>query len=225
MAGVGGFSPLPLRLGGGISRVETIYRSLCAGRGTAYDTSDSSNVVPEIMAEARAIEALWSANRRLSLQWDPMRMTDFLGRWEAIFAVKPSKADTLLARRLRLVPKFRALIGPIQSTVADVASSLLGASFIAVEYTDLAHAHTGWPGGSPPDPAAWFSTICHLVIRVKQTGGQTFAEFVKLLGIARAELRNLLPVYTTFDFGVFNSGGVGGFLLDERDLDLETFDP
>lgn len=222
MSKLGGFSPLPMRLGGGQTRVETLYKSLNESLGTAYDVSDESNVTAETMAEARALDAVWSSNRRMSLQWDPRRMTDFLSRWEKIFAVAPSPGDSDNARRAVLQGKFLALIGP--STLEDVVMPIASASFVGIEYTELVDAVPKWPGNSFPDE--WHSNVAHIVIRVKFTANQTLAEFWRMKSKLTAFLNDYLPAWVTFDIAIFReSTGLSGFYLDERNLDFETFLP
>lgn len=224
----GGFTPWPLRFGGGEPNLRALYESLNLSLGPAYDTSDLSNVTAETMAEARALDAVWSANRRMSLQWDPERMTDFMERWETIFGLRPGVSDSIAERRTILQAKFLALIGP--SSLEDSVTLLLGASFVEVVRTSLADAYQRWPENGYPDD--WISNTAHILIRVQYANNQTEAEFLKLMAKLGLMLDDLLPAWTSWDWGAFNEAGAEGFFLDDPlgagpppyNLNYETFD-
>ena len=224
MPNLGGYCPLPLRLGGGESTVRVIYESLNNGLGSAYDTTDASTVTAETSADARTIEALWSANARLTNQWDPRRMTDFIGRWEKIFALVPAVDDSDNTRRTRLAAKFQALGGPLYATTELICSTILGDAYIGVEYTSLADSHSNWPGGTPPQPDMWSSTVAHILVRVEQPANATVVEFLGLLNETMAFLGDFLPAWVTFDWGLYADNDTNGFYLDENNLDYQTFD-
>lgn len=215
----GGFSPFPMRFGGGVPRVKTLYDSLNQARGTAYDISDASNVTAETMAEARALNAVWSANRRMALQWDPSRMTDFVARWEAIFDLHPGPNDSDVARRAALGAKFAALIGP--DALLDIVTLLAGANLVGIEFTSLTDAQVRWPENGYP--TSWTSNTAHILIRVRFTANQTLAEFWDMRATVSKALNDLLPSWTTFDIGTYRPDGVSnGFFLDERNLNYEV---
>ncbi len=224
MPNIGGYCPLPLRLGGGESRLREIYESLNDGLGTAYDTSDSSPVTAETEADASTIEAVWSANERLKNQWDPNALTDFLSRWEKIFGLSPKRTDSDNLRRAKVALKFRALGGAVYATLSDTCTALLGSAFVGIEYTDLAHANAHWPGGSPAEVDQWSSTIAYILIRITLPGSLTLHEFLAKLRETLSFLADVLPVWVVFNYGAFNSTAANGFLLDDpMNLDWETF--
>jgi uncharacterized protein DUF2313 len=225
MPTIGGYSPMPFRVGGGQSRLRDIYESLNDGLGSAYDTTDASTVTAETKADATTIEAVWSANERLKNQWDPNRLTDFLERWQKIFGLSHKSTDSDNKRRARVAAKFKALGGPLYASLNDICVALLGDAFVDIEYTDLAHASTHWPGGSPAEPTKWSSTIAYILFRVTPPASLTFNEFIATVNDFMAFMGDFLPCWDTFNWGVFNSGGVNGFLLDDpKNLDWETFD-
>lgn len=222
----GGRNPFPFRLGGGKSRQQAIYESLNMGLGTAFDTSDASTVTAETSADARAIAAIWSANKRHQNQFDPRRMTDMLPRWEAIFAVRPSVTDSDNARRAILTLKFQALGGPLYATIEEICAAFLGNILIGVEYIDLTHVNANWPGGTPPQPTMWNSNIDHILVRVVRPGqevGITRQQYFEKLREMMSFMRDYLAAHCTLDWGCFNVGGTRGFKLDEPNLDIETF--
>ncbi len=224
MPAFGGFSTFPIRFGGGETRIKTIYDSLNESLGTGYDTSYASNVTAETMAEARAIAAVWSASRRMSLQWDPMRMSDFVGRWEKIFGVIPAPSDSMSARQAVLALKFRALAGPIAGNVEDAASTLLGDAYVGVEFTTPAQANQSWPSSTPPSATNFYSFVAHILVRVQQPSTMTFSQFITLMGKLTSMLDDLLPAWVSSDWGMFGANGLNGFYLDENNLDAQTFD-
>ncbi len=217
----GGSSPFPLRFGGGKTRLQSIVDSLGVARGTAYDVSQPSNVYAEDMAIARCVEALWSANARLANQWDPARMTDFLERWEAILEVPPAIGDSLRTRRQRVAGKLKAATGPTAQIVSDACAALLGSMFVQVEFTPLATAVQQWPANG--FATSWYSTTCHIVVRLTQPSTVSNAQYYQAKGLCVQLLDSILPAYMTFDVAKYSSVVVSQFLLDDpANLDNET---
>jgi hypothetical protein len=216
---LGGFAHLPVRLGGGEPRVETIYNSLNQARGTAYDTTDESNVTAETLAQARAIDAAWGANERMSLQTDPRRMSDFLSRWEKILRLHPGPDDTVVARRSAVQVKFLAWIGP--AGLEDLVAEIAGDSFIGIELTALADSVPRWPPNGYPNN--FTSNCAHILVRVRFGANQTMAEFWDMRARLSRTLADFLPAHMTFDIGTYRVGGGTGFFLDERNLNYSTF--
>ena len=223
MPAFGGLTPMPLRLGGGRPRAATIVDGINAGMGTAYDVTQPSTVYAQNVAAARAIAGVWSANQRAAYQLDPTRMTDFLPRWEAIMGITPASADTGTQRRDRVAAKFRALGGPTDASLTDACSRLLGDVFVGVEYTPLASAVMHW--ADTGEPLLWESTVAHILVRVTLPLGMPQAELLRRVGIMVTALDDVLPAWTTLDWGYDSSANGGGFWLDEENnLDGETFD-
>jgi hypothetical protein len=216
----GGFSPFPLRFGGGKRRLEVIYDSINESLGSAYDTSDSSTVTSQTMAEARAIDAAYSGNVRMSYATDPLRMpTELVPRWETILDLHPHRTDSIEARRAALAAKFLSLSGG--TILEDTVRALTGASFIAIEFTALADAVPRWPVNGFADK--WTSNVAHFVIRVQFAPNQTNADFWNMRARLRQFLRDFVPAWVTFDIAISDSHGTECFYLDEPDLDLLTF--
>lgn len=224
----GARNPFPLRLGGGKSTQQSIYESLNAGLGTAFDTTDESTVTAETSADARAIAAVWSANRRLANQWDPRRMTDMLARWEDIFSIRPGRNDSANRRREVVTTRFLALGGDSFGTLDEICELLLGDVFIQLERTSLADANTDWPGGTPSQLDMWASSVAHLLIRVvrpQDLDGITKTEMFERLRQAMDFLRNYIASWCTIDWGWNADNDTPGFYLDEDgNLDGQTFD-
>jgi hypothetical protein len=216
----------PRRYGGGKSTAQAIYETLNIALGTAFDTSDGSTVTAETSADARAIAAVWSANARMANNRDPQRMTDMLGRWEAIFSIRPHVDDSDNTRRDRVELKFMALGGPLYATLEEICSFLLGDIYIGLEKITLAEANANWPGGTPSKPDMWNSTIAKMLVRVVRPGqevGITRQEYFENLREMMMFLRDFISSWAVVQWGCFNVGGTRGFKLDEANLDIETF--
>jgi uncharacterized protein YmfQ (DUF2313 family) len=223
----GGFYSFPFTFGGGQSNHRTIYNSLNQGLGTGFDTTDASTVTAETSADALTLAALWSANARLTNQWDPARMTDFLGRWETIFAIRPHRSDSDNARRARLVPKFLALGAELYATTSEIATAFLGIDFLTVQYTLLADALPHWPGGTPAYPDEWTSHVAHILIRVTRYDAittKTFHEYMTELSGLWNFLRDFNSAWSTTDWAWDGTGGPGFYLDEDANLDGEYFD-
>lgn len=211
MGNLGGFGMLPIRLGGGETDVESIYRSLNESKGSAYDTSDASNVTAETMAEARAIAAVYRSNARMSYQWDAKRMYDFIPRWEKIFNIHPGPTASVPSRRAALGVKFLALVG--HASLSDTVQAIIGDCFVSIVYTSLDEAYMRWPGNGYPND--FLSNTAHILIKVQFSANQTQAEFWDLMARMSQQLRDQLPVWTTFDWGMDAEAGGEGFYLDD----------
>lgn len=220
MPAFGGFTPFPLRFGGGRPRLQTLYESLNQALGSGYDTDDASTVTAETMAEARAIDGLYSGNVRMSYIMDPARCPEeIIPRLEFICGLHPHRTDTIPARRRALSAHFLLLSG--NAILEDVVVAIAGDSFIAIQFTALADAIPRWVITGFPNN--WTSNTAHIVVRVRQTGLQTTADFWNMRATLRKFLRLFLPVWVTFDIAIRSSHDDDCFYLDEPDLDLETF--
>lgn len=242
MPAFGGYSPFPLRFGGGTPRLRLIHESLNAQRGTAFDTSDRTKIVwLENMAIARAINAAWMQNQRLANQGDPKRVTDMMERWEAILDISPPYGSEDSDRRAAIEAK-RALIGRalIYPWIHTLLETKLGDYFVALEFIDLSIAHVTKPSGAYPWSGTistaypWTSTVAHILVRMTTPSTGTEAEFYKMAGICMDVLDQELPAWVTFDWyrapevgapiAVTGGPSAAGFYLDERNLDNSVFD-
>lgn len=242
MPAFGGYSPFPLRFGGGTPRLKLIHESLNAQRGTAFDTTDSSKIVwLENMAIARAINSGWTQNQRLANQGDPSRMTDMLSRWETVLDIVPPYGAEDSERRAAVAAKFalvgRALIYP---WIHTLLSDALGDYFVAIEFITLSIAKVTKPSGAYPwsgtisSSFPWSSTVAHILVRMTTPATGSEAEFYKMAGVCMDTLDQELPAWVTFDWyrepetgtpvDVAGGPSAAGFYLDERNLDNSVFD-
>ena len=151
----GGFSPGPLRTGGGDAgssapRLQRIFESIAARRGKAFDQTPNSIVGAENMAYARAIDNdVFGANERFVNEMNPATATvdGNLPRWENIFGCPPVPGDTQVARQARVVrraARFAATNDP--QGITDALSAEIGTLFIGLTLITPTQANTWWPG-------------------------------------------------------------------------------
>lgn len=148
MPNFGGYSPGAERYGGAVPTLQRVLESLNQNRGSAYDTSNTSNVWVENMAIARGVAALWEQNERLSYQNDPYRMGPTLARWEAILGLSPLPTDTPIDRRIRVQARFQRQGQRVfQQYVDDRLLAALGAVYVrSIRLTPGVDALSWWPG-------------------------------------------------------------------------------
>jgi len=241
--GYGGYHPYPRRYGGGRPLLQVVHEALNAARGTAIDASDPSSVAYiEDMAWARAIvfDGHGTAER-LGNQRDPLRMTDFLERWEGIFKIVPSPGATAASRRIAVRARFRRFLDA--SAFHDRIESALRAAiptyFSAIEYIsyDNAVIHVpdpSYPWGTVANGHPWSSTTAHLLVLLVKPEGATEGDFYTAAAKVSPILDSLLPAWMTFNWyrapteapAVAVSGGPsqGGFYLDSiANLDNNVF--
>lgn len=230
----GGYAPFPRRFGGRKTRIKTITASLQAQLGPAQDTTDTTGLVfLRLNATARAIAAAWGQNARMANQWDPQRVTDFLGRWEKILALPVSPSDSLTTRRKR-VAVARARVGEaMPQVIRDTCVAYLGPCFVSIVNNinpSSANVWTpaGWPMGQhavlPTDPT-WYSTVAYVASKVAQPSTMGDAEFYATVSSVMPTLDAILPATTTFEWYREDISGAPGFFLDDtHNLDDEAFD-
>jgi hypothetical protein len=247
--GFGGRHPYPRRFGGNRHAgnkplVEVVQESIAAQRGDAFNSDDSTTVVwLENHAYARAV-ALdgWETNERLALQWDPVRTTDMLERWEAIFKIRPAPDATDKDRRAELLARWQRFGGVANhSKIYTALSAALGDWFVDVEYISLANAVVGvpspsypWGTSGPSGTTWWYSTVAHILVKMQSPTGGSEAEFYQQAGKVHLTLDPIVPAWVTYDWyrapetsaAITVSGGpsAGGWYLDERNIDNSTFD-
>ncbi len=235
----GGYHPYPRRFGGGKPRLQVIHESLNAQRGTSLDTTNVNSIVwIENMALARALDTAWSINARLGHQWDPVRTTDMLSRWEKIMRLVPAPEDTEAERRVALTAqweRFGALINI--GRLSSKLTTLLGDVFVSLDFIGIANALIHVPDGSYPFGTVslgrpWFSTVMHMLVRTQVPAGYSEQDYLRIVGEVFPLLDGVLPAWMTWS--VYRPGPVsylvadgptaGGFYLDDpKNLNWEVF--
>lgn len=238
----GGLNPSPERSGGGRPTIGRVLDSLVAQLGSAYDGSSNTTVWAYATAYARAIAELYSTNLRLSHQWDPVRMTDFLPRWETILKIYPPVGSTLVSRRAAVAAAF-ARIGkpPTYQAVIDQLTTVLSPIPFRIVHGSSATANVwtpvGWPMGTHPTgstftPAMapyvqplpdWYSTVAEITIIVSKPAGIGDGDFYTRLGAIHTVLDPLLPAWATWQWIRQDIHPGAGFFLDEPNVDQEGF--
>jgi len=151
---------MPLRMGNS-NRADYrgIVKSLRDQRGSNLRNAPVGSIVwIEINAWARAIYSIWLVNQKLSNQFNPNTLTDFLSRWETICGIAPLPGDTLTDRRNRIAAKF-ALVGQVanQTNLTDTLDAYLGSNFVQLLQGGVSRISVGsgtHPAGSAY--ARWF---------------------------------------------------------------------
>jgi hypothetical protein len=233
---------MPMRMGGGKRRSTTILESLNRARGTAYDTSEESEIYAEHLAYARAIANAWAQNQRLANHWQWSRLTKSgIERWERIMQLSPAPTDSDATRRRRIGRIFER-IGQLinRAKLEDILREELGEVFVAIEYIDVSLANIHVPDGTYPfgtvaEGFPWYSTALHVLIRTQRPSGYSYGDFWAAVQRIMPLLDDMLPAWCTFDWylppvnyapiNVVGGPSAGGFYLDdEKNLDFAVFD-
>ncbi len=195
------------------------------------------------MAHARAITFDgYGTNDRLSLQWDPDRMTSFLPRWEKILGIVPAPSASEKDRRDEVRKRMRRFIEAtaFHSRLYSRLKQELGDVFVAVEYIDIANAvvHSpdpGYPWGTVVLGVPWYSTVAHILVLLEKPAGYSEGDFYSAAAKVFPVTDGLIPAWATIDWyrspagypAINVSGGPSraGFYLDaEHNLDNSVFD-
>lgn len=227
--GFGGYHPYPRRFGGGKPRLQVIHESLNAQRGTSLDASNVDSIVwIEDMALARAISAAWGTNVRLGNQWDPVRVTDMLPRWETIMRLPLAPSTTKVERREALTAQWERFgslvnIGQMSARLTDV----LGDVFVSIDFIGYSIAVIHVPDGSYPWGTAntdtpWYSTTMHMLVRTQVPTGYSEQDFLAAVGKVFPILDGIMPAWMTWsvyrpgpvNYPVTDGPTAGGFYLD-----------
>ena len=228
------FNPSPTSFGSSSgSDLEVMYNDLLASLGTAFANDHSSVVSVYMNAIARVFNDVFEQNKRLANQWDPLRMTDFLNRWEAILGIEPLTTDTLFDRRAKVNAKI-GMTGKVgtQQVVSDLLRLVLGNDvFVSINNNDsnTANAYVlggaTIPGGATIASGPWYSTVSYLPIKVVQPSYMDDLTFYQTVSQLYSYLESLVPAWVTYDwYRQSKTLGTGFYLDDEFNLDNEAFD-
>lgn len=236
----GGLTPGFERYGGTRGHgpiVKRMVTSFAAQLGTAYDVTSTSNVYGMALAYARAIAEMWSNNNRMANQWDPLRMSDFIGRWEAILGLYPLASDTPTDRRARIATALQRIGStPTLQQVSDTVQTLVGSTvFVGLIHTSSSTGPSYYTGSSFTNPYGssivdWWSNVLHIAVRVQQPAGMSNADFKNAVGKMAPYLDSVLPGWCTWSTCQFltislpSGTPVAGFYLDDPvNLNAEPF--
>lgn len=211
---------LPLRAGNSNrSDLQAIVTSLLAQRGDAITNEVSSVVWIEAQSHARAIYNLWAVLLKMSRQFDPRTMTDFLSRWESIMGLAALPTDTIQDRQARLTAKFAMINKPPNTqNVKDILELALDGIFLDLINTTDDQAIAAFPGGVPITGGitnildeSWLSTIQKLFIEVIHPSYMNDNTFYNTVNQIAPLLNSFLPAYDTFSWftSSFSDDGTG----------------
>lgn len=171
--------PSPEQYGGGEPLLVTLVDALNAARGSAYSTEFGSVIYAENEGYARAIAGSWGTNQRTANQFDPLRITFTLRRWEEILAIPQSFNSTETERRAVIAEKFSRWGKPItRQFVLDKLDAFV--TFVTLH-------------SDPADP-------CVRVAKLYPGSGYTNAELFEEADRITAFARDLFPAWLSFDW-------------------------
>lgn len=205
----------PFRTGNSkeISSIEILHQSLNEQKGSAYNTETNSVVWVENYALAKVLADAWETSRRFANQFDPLRLTSFLERWERILKITPFSTDSLESRRKTIQGKWKLFnVIPNSQIIKDFLLTIIGSIFLnilhvpsskAKSYINHGHSPIQIPGGVLLLDGSWKSSISTVLIRVYQPTNMQDSEFFELSNKCKPFLDNLLPAHIIFDWGMY----------------------
>lgn len=211
---------LPLTIGGGDGRVETIFKALRADRPEPLRAPGGESEL-EDMAMALAVARVYDlCDARVLQGQDPGLATgERLVRWERIYGVTPDAAASETERRAVVSAKHRARRSNKPSDVYDAVSPLF--KTLTVLRATLADVPGGlahvWPGGAgtvdrpgTADSLAWTSDLGRLFFLVTHPADLDRPARKRREAAASEILDGLLPAYVTFFVQDVDTGFVLG---------------
>jgi hypothetical protein len=213
---------LPIRCGNSNrADLQQISNSLLQQRGDAITTAQGSIIWIETQAWARALYSIWANNQKMVNQFDPHKMTDFIGRWATILGVSLLPTDTLQARQNRLAARFNIINKfPTTQAITDLLKGALGPTFLGLLNTTASTAYVQFPGGAPITGGVqnvvngpWLSDIHELFIEVYHPTYMPDNQFYDNVNQVYNLLNSYVPAYDTFDWfwnGFCDDGYAGG---------------
>ena len=211
---------LPFRCGNSNrDDLQQIATSLLAQRGDAITTQVGSIIWVETQAWARALYHIWAVNTKLAYQFDPNKMTDFLGRWESIMGLGSLPTDSIQQRQSRIAAGF-SLINKTPNTqnVNDLMKASLGPTYLELINTTAPEAYAQFPSGvaitggiTNITAGPWYSSCQNIFIEVTNPNSFTNNQFYNTVNQIFPLLNNYLPAYDTFDWfwDSFSDDGYG----------------
>lgn len=207
----GGYQSGPFRTAANTDNlVQVMLEAITQARGTAYASDRGSVVWIENLAIAKTLADAWETARRFSLQFDPVKMSVFVERWEKILSIIPAPNETMNERRRTIAEKFKLFINPaLSQAVQDMLAKLIPDIFLNIIYSDTTNA-TSYvpggvtiPGGVTLTSGAWRTSIHNLAVRVFQPSSMTDLDFYDQANKFRRAFDSYIPAYVTYSWGRF----------------------
>lgn len=218
LLGFGRKNPFPLTFGGGESTIDVVHEALLDAYAPGWDVSDEGDKTAEAYMQALAVTFIWTANRRMANQAQPLKMIEALTLWEEATRLRPTVNDRPRDRRRRLAAKMRGLVS---STLADIEGAcveLLGPNFVALHTTAPEAEIVYWPGQNPGPPGfEWSSNRCAIHVEVSRSG-MTSSAFDAAVGELERLLDGMVPAWMTFNWHTGMGFAVGVSSLGEDAL-------
>lgn len=206
----GAYGGFPFRFGGAKSAKKAELQAIVDALSPAFGTSTETASYAEAVAEASALAMIWSCNKRLTNQAQPMRMLEVLPVWEEALGLRPAAGDTAVARRRQVAGKLKALGDNSAVGVRAALDAVLGQNLDDVLYVATADEITYWPGVNPGPPGfEWSSNRARVAVRMNESALGDL-EFEAKRNAAAVILDALLPAYVRFAIGVGS-----GFVCDQ----------
>lgn len=228
----GMFNPSPMHFGAEEgSRLELIFQDLLLQRGTAFSSDEDGYAYAETFAKAKAIDYLFSLGERFVNETNVDTTRDFLKRFEFIYGITPLKSDSLIRRRQKLKMKME-LQGkvPTLQNISDLLTVVLGEDvFDGIIHTPSSDAYGQVPGGATIPggvtlvDGSWYSSICHIDIKLVQPSYMDDYVFYKTKAQIPAYLDDFLPAWVTYEVIKDGVHGIGFFLDEPGNLDNQRF--
>lgn len=218
----GGYAPYPRRFGVGRSLLQVVHEALNAARGSALTCEPGSIAWVENMAYARALVFDGhGTTERLGNQRDPDRMTDMLSRWETIFGINPTPGASGYERRREVRKRFRRFLDAAgtHSRLYARLTQELGSVFVQIEYQDPATAtiytpDATYPYGTVQAGHPWYSTVCHILVRLTKPTGYTEGDFYAAAAKVLPATDGMLPAWVAISWYRSPATATTGFYLD-----------
>jgi len=218
MLGLGAYNPLPMTLGGGDSTLEVLHGALLERYAPGWDVTDESIKNAEAYAEALCLDLVWACNARLSNQWKPEKLMEWLDDWEAATKTRPTFNENAVERRAAVAAKFRGATGNSITDIIDVCAAIAG-DYLDEVVTCPTNAELNyWPGVNPGPPGLeWATNRFVLGIKLTVSDSPTGGSAQLREKLYRA-LDNVVPAWMRVVIGSgddFNVGVdlVGGTIL------------
>ncbi len=206
---LGSMNPLPMRVGGGPTRAEVIWRQLRSGLGTRGAGPEGSSEDRWRQAKALGIAKVLSMQERAAAQAFPQLGIEHLPIYEAILAV--TGGDTLAARTEAVTAAY---VGVPDATDPGLEAALQRIDptieLVVAPHAEALVTRYGKPFGAAQDTAKWPAYSEHFFAFVKWP---VIDESKR--GSVERLLNKSLPAWC--DFVIYQSEG---FTLDEDPLDV-----
>jgi hypothetical protein len=243
MAYIGGSNPIPTQVGGGLSLVHAIYKTLrsVVGEGNYAPEDIPGETIEGSWRWARALGlAAAFADDRAVFQMFPDRCHDMIPVYEEILGITPASDASDESRRAEIVRRWVLATTAVKDDLEtelqriDPLFSIIYAGYDAADTTENGRAFEDYvPGSAPADQPAFgggrkstiwpnYSSDYVVIVQYNVAAGALSAAQKRLIEDAKAVLNEVLPSHVSF---AITANPTGGFILDQSLLDFGAFNP